>query len=159
MLRYSVNASLIPDDAYTRRGGGGGTVAVVTDFTRVASVLPACMPDALRCRTVSWRVYRYAGGVRPSHPIADRPGRPIAGRPGRSIAGYPGYGRGYYRRGLGYGAAAVGAAAAAGAYGAYGYHGNDGCCCDNNGSRTVRSRVRISMDIDTDGRRWPFRRP
>jgi len=54
----------------------------------------------------------------------------MAGRPARPVAGYPGYGRGYYRPGVGYGAAAVGAAAAAGAYG---YYGNNGCYYDSYG--------------------------
>jgi hypothetical protein len=66
---------------------------------------------------------RYAGRVRPSHPIAGRPGRPgypVAGRPGYRPGYRPGVGyagRYPYR---GYGAAAVGAAAlGAAAYGNY----------------------------------------
>jgi hypothetical protein len=116
-----ISVTLIPDDAYARRGGGGG----------------------FRGGGGGFHGGGYRGGgmhagriARPSHPIAGRPiagrpGRPIAGRPGRPIAGYPGYG---YRRG--YGAAAVGAAAVgAAAYGAYGY-GNYGCYYDNYGQYT-----------------------
>jgi hypothetical protein len=120
MLRYIlvalsalvlVTVTLIPDDAYARRGGGGGFRGGGGGFHGGGGM--------------------HAGRMaRPSHPIAGRPiaGRPIAGRPGRPIAGYPG--RGYYRPGWGYGAAAVGAAAA---YGAYGYYNNYGCYYDNYG--------------------------
>jgi hypothetical protein len=76
----------------------------------------------------------YAGGPRPSHPIAGRPGRPgypVAGRPGRPVAGYPGGYPRYGYRGAAYGAAAVGAAAA----GAYGYYNNNnGCYQDTYGN-------------------------
>ena len=106
-----VTASLIPDDALARRGGGSGFRggggfhgggARAGGFHRGGAIHAG-------------RGYR-VGGPRPSHPIAGRPGRPgypIAGRPGRP--GYPVAGRGYYR-GYGYGAAAVGAAAAGAAY-------------------------------------------
>jgi hypothetical protein len=80
----------------------------------------------------------YAGGPRPSHPIAGRPGRPgrpgypVAGRPGRPIAGYPG--GGYYPR-YGYRGAAYGAAVGAAAVGAYGYYNNyNGCYQDTYGN-------------------------
>ena len=137
-----VTVSLIPDDAYARggrgggRGGGGG-------FHGAAGMRGGGGMHAGRIsagRVSAGRVYgggRYAGRARPSHPIA---GRPIAGRPGypgRPIAGrpgYPGYGGGYYRPGLGYGAAVgVGAAAAAGAYYGSGYYGNSGCYYDQYG--------------------------
>ncbi|MEH2538910.1 hypothetical protein V1278_000481 [Bradyrhizobium sp. AZCC 1577] len=78
-----LTATLIPDDAYARRGGGGGFRGGGGGFHGGGM---------------------HAGGIhagriaRPAHPIA---GRPIAGRPGRPIAGYPGYGRGYYRPGWG----------------------------------------------------------
>jgi len=110
-----LTATLIPDDAYARRGGGGGFRGGGGGFHGGAG-------------RIHGGGYRHAGGVRPSHPIA---GRPVAGRPGRPIAGRPGYGGGYYRPGWGYGAAAVGAAAAYGAYGAYG--NNYGCYYDNYG--------------------------
>ncbi|WP_409997136.1 hypothetical protein [Bradyrhizobium cosmicum] len=79
----------------------------------------------------------YAGGPRPSHPIAGRPGRPgypVAGRPGRPIAGYPGGYPRYGYRGAAYGAAAVGAAAA-GAYGYYNNYNNNGCYQDTYGNQ------------------------
>ena len=126
-------ATLIPDDAYARRGGGGGFRGGGGGFH--GGGFRAGGMHAGRIHGGAGRIhgggYRYAGGVRPSHPIA---GRPIAGRPGRPIAGRPGYGGGYYRPGWGYGAAAVGAAAA---YGAYGYYGNNyGCYYDNYGQWT-----------------------
>ena len=124
MLRYLlvalaglvlITATLIPDDAYARRGGGGfrgGGGGFHGGAVRAGGM--------------------HAGRIaRPAHPIA---GRPIAGRPGRPIAGYPG--RGYYRPGWGYGAAAVGAAAAAGAYGYY----NSSCYYDSYGQYVCPGR-------------------
>ena len=107
-----LTATLIPDDAYARRGGGGGFRGGGGGFHGGGMRAGGFHGGGM-----------YAGRIaRPSHPIA---GRPIAGRPGRPIAGRPGYGGGYYRPGWGYGAAAVGAAAA---YGAYGYYGNNYSC-------------------------------
>lgn len=130
MLRYIlvglaalvlVTATLIPDDAYARRGGGGGFRGGGGGFHG-----GAVRGGGMHAGRIARPAHPIAG-----RPIAGRPGRPIAGRPGRPIAGYPG--RGYYRPGWGYGAAAVGAAAAAGAYGAYGYYNNYGCYYDNYG--------------------------
>lgn len=109
-----VSASLIPDDAFARRGGGGGRGG--GGFHGGGGFRGGGMHAG--------RVGGYRGGLRPTHPIAGRPGRPgypIAGRPGRPIAGYPG-GRYPYR---GYGAAAVGAAAVGAA--AYGSYYNNNC--------------------------------
>jgi hypothetical protein len=149
MLRYILAAlaalvlftvCIIPDDAYARRGGGGGFRGGGGGFhgggMRGGGMHAGRIHGG---RVHAGRIHgggRYAGRIRPSHPIAGRPiagypGRPIAGRPGRPIAGYPG--GGYYRPGLGYGAAAVGAAAAYGAYGGYGYSGNYGCYYDQYG--------------------------
>ena len=91
-----VTASLIPDDAFARRGGGGGY--------RGGGGFHG---GAVR-----------AGGVH-------RGGAIHAGRVGGyRVAGRPGYRGGYYPR-RGYGAAAVGAAAVgAAAYGAYGSYNN-----------------------------------
>jgi hypothetical protein len=130
MLRYILTAlaaiilltaSLIPEDAFARRGGGGGFRGGGMHAGRVHG-------GAGRYHGGG----RYAGHARPSHPIAGRSGRPVAGRPGRPVAGYPGYGGGYYRRG--YGAAAVGAAAAGAYYG--GSYGNYGCYYDPYGRYT-----------------------
>jgi len=95
-----VTASLIPDDAFARRGGGGGYRGGGGFHGGAVRV----------------------GGVHRGGAVhAGRVGRP--GYAGRPIAGYRG---GYYpRRGYGYGAAAVGAAAVgAAAYGAYGSYNN-----------------------------------
>ena len=139
MLRYLlaalaaivlITASLIPDDALARRGGGMRAGGFHGGGMRAAHVRGGA--------AYGGRGYRVAGGPRPSHPIAGRPGRPgypgrpIAGRPGypgRPVAGYPGY-----RPGWGYGAAAVGAAAAAGAYGYYNNNYTHGCTYDTNGN-------------------------
>jgi hypothetical protein len=108
-----VAASLVPDDAFARRGGGfhgGGMRAggFHGGGMRAGAVHGGRYAAAGR--------YRVAGGVRPSHPIAGRPGY----RPGYPVAGRPGYGW----RGAAWGAAA--GAAALGAYGAYGaYYGNN----------------------------------
>jgi hypothetical protein len=121
-----VAVCLIPDDAYARRGGGGGFRGGGGGFHGGGMRGGGMHVGGGRVHGGGYRVAGRPGG----RPIAGRPGypgRPIAGRPGRPVAGYPGYGRGYYRPGWGYGAAAVGAAAAAGAYGAYGYYGNQGC--------------------------------
>ncbi|MBW7971378.1 hypothetical protein [Bradyrhizobium sp. BR 10289] len=153
MLRYILafvaafvlfTATLIPDDALARRGGGGyrgGGGMRAGGFhgggMRVAHVRTGRVHSG---RIHGGHGYRVAGGPRPAHPIAGRPGRPgypnrpIAGRPGRPIAGYPGYGGGYYRPGWGYGAAAVGAAAAAGAYGYYNNYYGSGCYYDTYGN-------------------------
>lgn len=143
MLRWILAASAVlllvavcvfPDDAYARRGGGGGFRGGGGGFHGGGMRGGGVHVGGGR---VHGGGYRVAGRPRPSHPIAGRPGypgRPIAGRPGRPVAGYPGYGRGYYRPGWGYGAAAVGAATAAGAYyGSYGYYGNRGCYYDQYG--------------------------
>ncbi len=109
-----ISASLIPDDAFARRGGGAGVRG--GGFHGGGVHRGGAMHAGFHGGT------RVAGRPHPSHPIAGRPGRPgypIAGRPGRPIAGYP---EGYYPR-SGYGAAAVGAAAAGAAYyGSYGYY-------------------------------------
>ena len=116
-----VAASLVPDDAFARRGGGraggfhGGAGMRAGGFHGGGAV----------------HAGRVAGRAHVSRPIA---GRPIAGRPGypgRPIAGYPG---GYPWRG-----AAWGAAAGAAALGAYGYYNNNynnynnGCYQDASG--------------------------
>jgi len=108
-----VGASLIPDDAHARRGGGGARAG---GFHGGGAVHAG-------------RGYR-VGGPRPSYPIAGRPGRPgypIAGRPGYPVAGRPGYGYRYGYRGYGYGAAAVVGGAAL--YGSY----YNSCYYDNYG--------------------------
>jgi len=67
-----VAASLVPDDAFARRGGGGGFRSGGGSGIRAGG--------GIRARGFQGgRGYRVAGGPRPSHPIA-RP--PIAGRPG-----------------------------------------------------------------------------
>src|SRR5262245_18069238 len=105
-----VTVCLIPDDDNARAGRGGG-VRGGGGSHGGAMRGGALHAGRIHGGRVSGGRYAGTGRLRPSHPIAGRPGRPIAG--------YPGYGGGYYRPGLGYGAAAVGAAAAAGAYGAY----------------------------------------
>jgi len=118
-------ASLVPEDAFARRGGGGGFRGgggFHGGGARAAHVRGGAVHAG---RIHGGRGSRVAGGARPSHPIAGRPGYP-----GRPIAGRPGYGGGYYRPGLGYGAAAVGAAAATGAYGYY----NNRCYYDTYGN-------------------------
>ena len=101
MLRYLLaplaalvllTASLIPDDAYARRGGGGGFRGGGGGFHGGGFRGGGGMHAG------RFHGGGYRGGLRPSHPIAGRPGRPgypIAGRPGRP--GYPVAGRGYYR--------------------------------------------------------------
>jgi len=145
MLRYVLAAlaalvlitvSLIPEDAFARRGGGGGFRGG-GGFHGGGMRAGGFHGGGARVAH-SGRGYRVAGGARPSHPIAGRPGyggRPIAGRPGypgRPVAGYGG--RYYPGARAAYGAAAVGAAAA-GAYGAYGYYNNynNGCYYDTYG--------------------------
>ena len=129
-----VAASLVPDDAFARRGGGGGFRGGGGGGIRAGGFHGGMRAGGIR----GGGGYRFAGGPRPSHPIArppiagrpGYPGRPIAGRPGRPIAGYPGYGW----RGAGYGAAAVGAAAVgAGLYGYYNNY-NNGCYRDTYGN-------------------------
>jgi hypothetical protein len=112
-------ASLIPEDAYARRGGGGG-------FRGGGGGFHGGGGRGFHGGGVhAGRIHGgFAGRAHPSHPIAGRPGRPIAGRPG--------YGGGYYRPGLGYGAAAVGAATVAGAY--YSGYGYDPYYSDDGGS-------------------------
>jgi len=122
MLRYAfvglaaavlVGASLVPDDAFARRGGGGG-------FRGGGGFHGGGMSGA-----------HFRGGAvhagRHAHVS-----RPIAGRPVARAAAARGVYRGAaYRgayRGAAYGAAAVGAAAA-GAYG-YNYYNNYGCYRD-----------------------------
>ena len=119
-----VGATLIPDDAFARRGGGGGGRG-------------GGMHGGMHAGGVHGGGGRhFAGGPRPSHPIAGRPGRPggpVAGRPGypgRPIAGRPGYPGRY--PGAAWGAAAVGAAAAGAAYGYYN-NNNYGCYYDQYG--------------------------
>ncbi|MBP0113440.1 MULTISPECIES: hypothetical protein [Bradyrhizobium] len=138
MLRYLLAAlavfvlltvSLVPDDAFARRGGGG--------FHGGGARAGGFHGGGFRGGAVhAGRIHgghRVARGARPAHPIAGRPGRyPVAGRPGRPVAGYPGYRPGYGWGRAAYGAAAVGAAAA-GAYGAYGYY-NNGCYQDTYGN-------------------------
>ena len=128
-----VAASLVPDDAFARRGGGGGFRGGGGGM-RAGGFHGGMRAGGIR----GGGGYRLAGGPpRPSHPIAGRPIRPgspdrppIAGGPGRPIAGYPGYGW----RGAGYGAAAVGAAAVgAGLYGYYNNY-NNGCYQDTYGN-------------------------
>ena len=107
-----VTASLIPDDAFARRGGGGGY--------RGGGGFHG---GAVR-----------AGGVH-------RGGAIHAGRVGGGyrVAGRPGYRGGYYPR-RGYGAAAVGAAAVgAAAYGAYGSYNN---CYDAHGNYICSGQYR-----------------
>jgi len=119
-----LTATLIPDDAYARRGGGGGFRGGGGGFHGGGMRAGGFRGGGMHAGRIARPAHPIAG-----RPIAGRPGRPIAGRPGRPIAGYPGYGGGYYRPGWGYGAAAVGAAAAAGAYGYY----NSGCYYDSYG--------------------------
>jgi hypothetical protein len=140
-----LTATLVPDDAYARRGGGAGFRGGGGGFHG-----GGYRGGGMHAGRIHGG-HRYAGRVRPSHPIA---GRPIAGRPGRPIAGYPGYGGGY-RRGLGYGAAAVGAAAAYGAYGAYG--NNYGCYYDNYGQYICpqQYQYRYWCDWVQGGGVWP----
>lgn len=129
MLRYLLaaiaafallTACLSPDDAYARRGGGGGMRAggFHGGGVRGGAV------HAGRVHGGGARGYR-VGGPRPSHPIAGRPGRPVAGYPG-------------YRPGYGWRGAAYGAAAGAAAVGAYGYYNNNsynsGCHQDTYGN-------------------------
>ena len=123
-----IAASLVPDDAFARRGGGvrgggfhGGGVRAGGFHgggARVGAVHGGRYAAAGR--------YRVAGGVRPSHPIAGRPGYRPGYRPRYPVAGRPGYGW----RGAAWGAAA--GAAALGAYGAY-YGNNNGCYQDTYG--------------------------
>lgn len=141
MLRYIlaavaalvlISASLVPDEAFARRGGGGfgGGGFRGGGFHGGGMRAGGFHGGGMRAAYVG-RGYRLAGGPRPVHPIA---GRPIAGRPGypgRPIAGYPGR---YPWRGVAAGAA-VGAAAA---YGAYGYYNNynNGCYYNSYGQWT-----------------------
>jgi hypothetical protein len=121
MLRYILaalavivlfSASIIPDDAYARGGRGGGGRG--GGGFHGGGGRGGGFHAGGGFHGGGGRHGGFAGRPHPSHPIAGRPGRPIAGRPG--------YGGGYYRPGLGYGVAAVGAAAAAGAYyNGYGY--------------------------------------
>jgi hypothetical protein len=112
-----VTATLIPDDAEARRGGGGARGGGIH------------RGSAVHARGFHGGGRGFAGAPRPSHPIAGRPGRPgypVAGRPGRPVAGYPGgYYRGYGYPYRGYGAAAVGVGVGAAAAGAAYY--NNSC--------------------------------
>lgn len=125
-----VAASLVPDDAFARRAGGGGVRAGGGFHGGAMRAGGGYHGGAVRAGgAYGGRGYGVAGGPRPSHPVAGRPGyagRPIAGV-GRPIAGYPGR---YPWRGAAYGAAAVGAAAA----GTYSYYNNynNGCTYDAN---------------------------
>lgn len=135
MLRYLLaliaafvllTATLIPDDADARGGRGGGGMRGGGFH---GGGFHGGGMHAGRIHGGGGR--HYAGGPRPSHPIAGRPGYPVAGRPGRPIAGYPG---GYPR--YGYRGAAYGAAVGAAAVGAYGYYNNNnnGCYQDTYGN-------------------------
>jgi hypothetical protein len=139
MLRYLLaliaafvllTATLIPDDAYARGGRGGGGGGMRAGGFHGGGY----RGGGMHAGRIHGGGRHYAGGPRPSHPIAGRPGRPgypIAGRPGRPIAGYPG--GGYYPR-YGYRGAAYGAAVGAAAVGAYGYYNNNGCYQDTYGN-------------------------
>ena len=110
-----LTATLIPDDAYARRGGGVASAAMEAVFTAAA-----CWPH-------SWRALCGA-----SSPGTSDSRSPDSRSPRSSNRGLP-WSR-LLSAGLGYGAAAVGAAAA---YGAYGYYGNNyGCNYDNYGQWT-----------------------
>lgn len=120
MLRYIfvalaglvlLTVTLIPEDAYARRGGGG--------FHGGGMRAGGFHGGGVRAGGFRGGGARYAG-----RGVGYRGGR-YAGRGyGYRRAGW--YGGRYYRPGVGWGvgAAAVGAAAAAGAYGAYGYGRN-----------------------------------
>jgi len=123
MVRYSliglavailVGASLVPDDAFARRGGGGG-------FRGGGGF----HGGGMRAAHVRGGAGRYA-----------HVSRPIAGRPVARAAAARGVYRGAaYRgayRGAAYGAAVVGATAV-GAYG-YNYYNNNGCYRDAYGN-------------------------
>ena len=81
MIRYAliglaaailVAGSLVPDDAFARRGGGGGFRGGHGGM-RAGGFHGGMRAGGFH----GGRGYRVAGGPRPSHPIA---GRPIAGR-------------------------------------------------------------------------------
>lgn len=113
-----IAASLVPDDAFARRGGGAGFHG---GGMRAAGV----HGGGMRAAHVRGGGYRVAGRGYGYRPI---PGRPVA----RAAVRGGVYRNAAYRgawRGAAYGAAAVGAAAA----GAYGYY-NSNCYYDAYGS-------------------------
>jgi hypothetical protein len=113
-----IAVNLVPDDAFARRGGGGGF--------RGGGGFHGGGMRAAHVRGGAVHAGRYA-----------HVSRPIAGRPVARAAAARGVYRGAaYRgayRGAAYGAAAIGAAAA-GAYGYNNYYNNNGCYRDAYGN-------------------------
>src|SRR4051794_41211102 len=97
-----LTASLIPDEAYARRGGGGGFRGGGGGFH--GGGFRGGGRHAGRIHGGAGGFHGggpYFGRAHPPHPIA---GRPLARRPGRPHAGFPRSSRGDYRPSVGDGA-------------------------------------------------------
>ena len=118
-----ITASLIPDEAFARRGGGGGMRA--GGFHGGGMRAGGYHGGGMRAAGVRGGGYRVAGGVAGrGYGYRPIPGRPVA----RAAV------RGGVYRGAAWGAAAVGTAGALGAYGYYNGTYNNNCGYDSYGN-------------------------